>query len=288
MRPQFALSLLAGAVWPLWLGCSAWPIPSPKQAFLPTPRMSPDSVVLEVAVLDIPADGTADEQLWREVDEQQVPPPVRRQLARCGLRCGVSGTQLPDWVNRRLKAQQKDVDFDSSDGAAVLANVPTQQRLQCRAGRKRTIPLGPPHQEVTAPSLTESSGAPRTWRDAQCELALIATPKGDGGATIELTPEIHSGKVRQRWVGEAGSFRLDASRDCDSLDNLRVSVTLTPGQTVVVSASPAPGGLGQAFFGGTNDKSDRRKVVLVRLAQTQTDDLFAPLPVAPPIASAGR
>lgn len=288
MRPQFAPSLLAGAVWPLLLGCSSWQIPSPKQALLPTPRMSPDSVVLEVAVLDIPADGAADEQLWREVDEQQVPPPVRRELARCGLRCGVSGTQLPDWVNRRLKAQQKDVDFESADGAAVLANVPTQQRLQCRAGRKRTIPLGPPHAEVTAPSLAEPGDAPRTWRDAQCELALVATPKGDGGAIIELTPQVQSGKVRQRWVGAAGSFRLDTSRDCDLLENLRVSATLTPGQTIFVSASPAPGGLGQAFFGGAGDKSSRRKVVLVRLAQTQTDDLFAPLPVAPPIASAGQ
>ena len=129
-----------------------------------------------------------------------------------------------------------------------------------------------------------------TWR-------LTVNPKGDGQVELELVPEIQHGPMHQRWIGRDGLFRLDASRDSVRYDELKVAATLLPGQTLVLSASPAAGGLSKAFarqgrrarLGHVSNVPDTtespNKLVLLRLAQTQFDDLFSPLQSLTPIAT---
>jgi len=83
-------------------------------------------------------------------------------------------------------------------------------------------------------------------------------------------------------------FRVDSSRDCDRFEDLLIETTLSPGQTFVVSASPDAVGIGAAFFAANGESQRRRRVLLLRLAQTQLDDLFAPDRSLTPIATAGQ
>jgi hypothetical protein len=125
---------------------------------------------------------------------------------------------------------------------------------------------------------------PVTYQDAQCQFDLTAMPEGDGTVSIQLTPEIYHGQSHQCWVAQDGTFRVDSTRNCQRFEDLFIETILSPGQTLVLSASPDPVGLGEAFF--IDAKSQRRRtVLLVRLAQTQLDDLFAPDRSLTPIAS---
>ena len=56
-----------------------------------------------------------------------------------------------------------------------------------------------------------------------------------------------------------------------------------PGQTLILSCTPESKGLGQNFFVDTSHGDPQQKLLLIRLAQTQRDDLFElsePLPDA--------
>jgi hypothetical protein len=266
--------------------------------------MSPDSVVLEVALVDLPAtDPAAAEDLWKGIDEQHIPPDLRRRLADHGLRCGVVGDQLPDWVASRLDERGKYLTLREEGGAASVSDVSVQRRIQCRPGGRRSIPVADPSQEL----VINPTGAATSARyfDAQCHLAVAAYPQGNGPVRVRLTPEIQHGPPRQRWVGQDGAFRIEGSRECVAFDQLAIEAALTPGQTLCFAATPEAKSLGKAFFdidtsisirranggaetageAGTTALRSPRRFVLVRLAQTQADDLFSPQQRLAPITT---
>jgi hypothetical protein len=79
---------------------------------------------------------------------------------------------------------------------------------------------------------------------------------------------------------------LDASRASVRYDDLKVSAALVPGQTVILQTLPGANGVGNAFAGRTSGStSPQGKLVLLRLAQTQFDDLFATQQTLTPIAT---
>lgn len=250
--------------------------------------MSPDSVVLEVALLDLPVDGLPDgKQLWGKADEQQLPTDLRRNLASNGFRCGVIGCQLPDWIRRALDTPQRSVELDPDRGTARISDSRIPRRVQCRPGKSSSIPVGGRRESLTVDNDMQRE-TPVTYEDAQCQFALTTTPEGDGTVGLQLTPEIHHGPSHQCWVALNGMFHIDSARDCERFEDLLIDTVLSPGQTLVLSASPDPVSLGEAFFVDGAKTQRRQTVLLVRLAQTQFDDLFAPDRSLTPIANANQ
>jgi len=284
-NPQPATRILLLTV-AAFIGCSPWSTSPAGKTQLQSAKMSPDSVVIELAMLDlaqVQEASTAD--LWREADEQQVPTELRGKLAQNGLRCGVLGGQLPSWITDHLGDRGKLLQLDESECTAVVSDLLTQRRIQCRANQHRSIPIGLKCKELDLgpPGSEELT----RYTDAQCHLNITANPKGDGRVALELVPEIQHGPPRQRWVGGDGLFRLDASRDSIRYDDLKVTATLVPGQTLILESLPGANGVGKALFGNktSGPAAAGGKLVLVRLAQTQLDDLFAPQQTLTPIAT---
>ena len=280
---MFWAALLAG----VFAGCSAWTtIPAGKSLLQPA-RMSPDSVVVEFAMLDL--DTVPEErigELWRAVDEQQISVETRQRLAQHGFRCGVAGSQLPLWLTDALASQSQQLKLDESEQTAVVCDLLTQRRIQCRANQRRSVPVSTECKELIVGG-DETDGAPsRKFADARCHVCMTVSPKGDGQVELQLVPEIQHGPMHQRWVGQDGLFRLDAARNSDRFEELRVAVTLLPGQTLVYSATAENGGLGPAFAGKSGfGAPSSGKLILFRLAQTQWDDLFSPQQTRTPIAT---
>ena len=223
--------------------------------------------------------------MWREADEQFLPTEVRRRLTAEGIRCGSLGSQLPEHIRKWLEAQQASVALEEKDGAAVVSDVPTQRRLQCRADRPQFILVCKPRPELVLTRLVDGESLSEEFRDAACELRLNANPQGDGRVRVEVIAGIRHGNPRQRWVGDQGLFRLDNNRECKFFDGTKVEATLVPGQTLLWTAAVEANGIGQAFFADDQVAGLRRKIVLIRLAQTKLDDLFAPQRVSTPIVT---
>ena len=260
-------------------GCALWRRSTGEISELPRPRMSHDSVVLEVCFVRLPStDLIGDGRLWEEVDEQHLPTELRRRLTANGFRCGLVGMQLPIPLRSLLEDTEPSANPHGETGSPIESEATAHlRRLQSRAGRRGEIIASQTHQELAV--LTHEAGqvCGERVQQAQCLLAVETNPMGDGRVRIELTPEVHFGQPIQKFVGHDGVFRLDTGRHRKVFDRLRIEAILVPGQTLIVTGTPEARGLGKHFFAEVPvGDAPQAKLLLIRLSQTQYDDLFAP------------
>ncbi len=273
------------------VGCAPFKVPDELPSrLLPPARMSADSVILEIGHAQVPvADQAAYDEIWQQADEQSLPLELRQELARNGLRCGILGKRLPERI-RELMAQKSDaVNQRSEDLNVGDIEVDRQtRRLQCRAGRRAKILCSKSFDELSL--LTRDAGAVRGRQlyKAQCLFGLKPYPQGDGRVRIDLLPEVEHGELKQQWVGGEGTLMQRIGREKITFEALRLSLTLAPGQMLVVSAGEQPKGLGEHFFIESVGGTPTRSLLFVRLAHTQHDNLFAPELSALPLATPGE
>jgi len=244
---------------------------------LPLPPLSADSVVLEVTFVHLPQDAAAlEDELWRDVDEQEFPTDLRRRLAASGFRGGLVGNPLPRSLRNLLEQQEAESPTCLQVGGPMADELTRQQRMQMRAGTRNDIVCSPTQNEVTVLRLDEGEVVGRTYEQAQCRFAARSLPQGDGRVRIELVPEVHHGEIRQRWVGDQRALRLDAGQQREAFDKLQIEATLSPGQTMLLTCTDDLKGLGRQFFADGEKPNVQRRMLLIRLTQTQIDDRFQP------------
>ena len=272
-----ALSLLAG--------CTGTPKREGTSP-LATPLMSADSCVLEIFFARFPFDDPEiNLVMWQEVDEQHFPPGLRQRLLHNGFRVGLVDGQTPMALSRLLAFGDKPPPISAAQTteADVLEDQPRvlRRHLQLRARQRSEIVASAVHEEL--PVLIHESGqlSGQTYAQAQALLAVKAFPQRDGRVRLELVPELHHDAARQRWVGSQGMMRLETARPRRVFSDMAVSATLSPGSMLVVGSLPSrPGSLGHHFFTEDNGRLEQ-KMLVIRLSQTQHDELFCPPEVLP-------
>jgi hypothetical protein len=243
--------------------------------------MNPQSVAIDVFLIRCPAgnQGPAG-ALWAEVDEQPFPNALRREWIRNGLRVGVLGGGVPGALAELLAPK----------GQPAPAPTPNQNVVNLGEAEpkvvRRHMQLGPrqPGEIVTSdiydewPVLMCEAGglSGQTYDHAQGIFSLGVANLHDGRVRLTLTPEINHGQARQRWVGSEGILRLDTSPAKRVFGDLEIAATLAPGQMVVVGClANRPGSLGHYYFTDHHTGQLQQKLMVVRLAQTQQDDILA-------------
>jgi len=280
MSPPPGLILLVLPILSVLAGCTS-PLGPKGVSPLRPAQMSLDSVALEIVSVRIPpGDGELGSRVWDEVDEQVLPPELRQRLAKSGFRAGLIGGQVPAVLAKLLELSDRPAAAGEPGqvAAADVQPVPrlAHRHLQTRAGQRNEIIASGIHERL--PVLLCESGELRgqTYEQAQGILALVADPQPGGQVRLELTPELHHGQSRQQWVGNQAAWRLEAGRPKRVFDDLRVSALLSPGWMLLVGArSDSAGSLGHSFFleGTDRDAHPEQKLILVRLCQTQHDDV---------------
>ncbi|HEV7281034.1 MAG TPA: hypothetical protein VGN57_12590 [Pirellulaceae bacterium] len=245
---------------------------SDKKTELPAAPVSPDSATLEIAFVRIRPEEEANwNAQWRAMDEQIVDYDTRAALQANGFRVGLAGQQLPPFLRTLLERQKADVaeqlQGDAADQSGVRLN-------QAGEGRRREIVTTPVRDEIVV--LTQESGSLKgdSYPTAQCVFEAKTYVEPDGRTRLELLPEVHYGELRTQYVGHNGSYLMEPRRERVPFRLLRTEVILSPGQTLVVSATPEPIGLGKNFFVQPPEEGDMRKILLIRLAISPKDPLF--------------
>ncbi len=259
------------------LGCAAVTSKSPESSTAKPPllrktKLSSDSVVLEIGFVDVPLDDPDWlRDVWAELDEQDRTPESRRQLHANGFRCGLVGVQLPTKLRKAIDAKQQGLRGVLNELSAGSETTLPSRRIQLRTGKTSQIITSAPRESMVV-LLGKSDGLiGKTFEDAQTVISIKAFPSGDGQTRIELTPEIQFGPSRQRWRGRDGMFQLEAGRDRQVFNDLTIESDLAPGHTLALTSLDTRTSLGGNFFLG---ESAVQKILLIRLAQSQYDDLF--------------
>jgi len=114
---------------------------------------------------------------------------------------------------------------------------------------------------------------------------MRSNPLGNGSVRLQLTPEVHHGAPQQRIVGDNHNFIIETKQTEVAFDQLLIECVLAPGETLVLSCTSEFSGLGRHFFVEPDVSDPKPKIVLIRLAQSQFDDLFAADQILKPIAT---
>jgi len=271
-------------------GCARLDLSTKSPGRLPPARLAPDAVVVDVAFVHLPAaDQERYDSIWTAADEQVFPAELRRELATNGLRVGVFGQQLPTKLRELLEAKQSALDERSEDLDAGDVEVRGGNRhLQVRAGRRTKILASKTYPTLAVLLSEDGQVRGHQFNQAQCVLALKPYPQGDGRVKLDLTPEIEHGELKSQWARGEGTLMQRLGRDRLVLDRLRLEALLSPGEWLLLSSTSEIKGLGQYFFAETTGGTVERTMVLVRLSQTQFDDLFAPAQTPAALATPGE
>lgn len=260
----------------------------PARSLLRPAQMSPDSVVVDILFVRFPfGDPEANGELWAEVDEQHFPPELRERLSRNGFRAGLVAGPIPGILWRMLEMAGKPPPSTAGMEVKVtdLGEDPkvVRRHVQVRAGQRTEIQTSGVYPRLPV-LLCEARGlCGQEYSDAQGVLALRADPQPDGRVRLRLVPEVHHGQPRLQRIPTPGGVRLEPGRPRRAFDELALEATLQPGHMILLASLPhKPGSLGHYFF--TQEVSGKReqKLVVIRVSQTQRDDLFGdegPLPV---------
>jgi hypothetical protein len=250
---------------------------------------SPDSVTMEIIWVRFPAnDPQLNSTAWQEIDETQLPPAVRRELASNGFRAGVISGTLPNAIAQALDGDKPPADAQTPSGQAQAASLAAEpivhgrvqqlqrnQRSEIQASEVYTsLPLLMNHGR-------ELSG--RTYREAQAMYALRVDPQPDRSTLVELTPELHHGPLHWGWTrgdDESGILRQAQLRDHEVFNHLRMSLNLAPGEMLVLMSLPDAGSrLGHYFHTVNSSDGPQQKLILIRLADVPPSNTFAELHV---------
>ena len=283
------LILLASLAW-LSSGCALLTTAQkPEAPSLPAPQLPASSVVLEVAFARIPlADAAAYDQIWSAVDEQDFSTDLRRQLTANGVRCGLVGMQMPPKLKEALDDSEPGAVERGEDSTADPQLDRAPRRIQCRGGQRAKILVTKPLDTFSLLLLEDDHVRGLPLSQAQCLFGLKVYPQGDGRAKIELTPEVEHGEMKTQFIGRDGAVLPQLGQDRVVLDKLRLSATIAPGHMLLLSGTPEVKGVGSSFFTETDSGTTYRRMLLVRLAVTQYDDLFAPDQIVTPLATPGE
>jgi hypothetical protein len=254
-------------------GCASWDEPVRTPPSFPAPRISRDMIVLEIEFVRFGEDQRDElSGLWGLLDEQQLSPELRRRLAVNGLRCGVIESQLPPVLQEALAEKRQPLQQlalgETPDADRSFEN---HRQLTCRFGTKYKIVTTPEAERRVVMINQGDRVRGREFLKATGLFSLVCTPLGDGLVTLQLTPQVEHGEFRQRIVPGQSHFIVDPSREQTTFESLGFETTLSPGATLVLSGSTDSKGLGGWYFGEGAD----RGLMLVRLVQTQLDNLFS-------------
>ena len=272
----------------LFTGCAQWSKDATTESkpLLAQPKMSPDSVVVETVIIRFPKEQSeALDNLWSTVDESIFDVELRRKLIENGMRGGVLIGDLPLSIRTRMEQLANISRTDPLEQANLAADVMSAvNRLQCRAGRRKEVHV---RREVSQPLVVLTSEEGRVeganYEQPAMLFDLRSIPHGNGQATLKLTPEIQYGEEHKSFIRSDFGLRPDMSRDRKTWDELSLSVKLRPGQMIALSCNgePKSSNLGKAFFvTHTAEQTDERVLLLIKLAETQLDELFAPEGIA--------
>lgn len=259
----------------------------PAKPLLAPVQTGPDSAALDIYFIRCAAgDPRLNEALWKAADEQAFPSQSRAQWNRNGFRLGIITGHIPPVLADLLEIKEKPPEPAPGQPKDVsnLQEEPrvVQRYLQLRPGQRGEIVASMMYDEWPLLMCESGQVCGETYHQAQGQFGLHLADERDGRVRLELTPEITYGDNRPRWTGSQGVMRLEGGRPRRDFDDLAIKATLIAGQYLVVSNLPSrPGSLGHRFFTGRRAGQDEQKLLVIRLAQTQHDDLLLPQTVLP-------
>ncbi len=267
-------------------GCAHWSTREQTESELEdafkiqSATLAPNRVVLEVAHVTIDREDVEElESVWRGIDEQVLDPSLRKSLNENGVRIGRIGGELPAYL--RVLVSQSNAHPDPAVAGSTESGLQLHL-MTMTAGADKELPIGKSQDSLSLLRNEDGAIRGRTLSEAQCMLTMRVENETSSGMLF-FQPWIVYGPVKQTYRGKDGAWTIAPEREQVDFPDLHFSSSLAPGETLVIAPIAEARGVGKLFF---HEKDGSRRILLVRLANSQGSPLFqTPDIVPPPISS---
>jgi hypothetical protein len=290
MISRFSILILIGFT--CISGCARWNRTEEKRELsFPKGRMALDAVGLELGVAQLDS-GQAEtfEEFWNLLDQLELPLELRKHLDQNGLRAGIMAALPPPMLHELVEPKPIAPD-DLSEFEKQLhlrgllrpsPRMITHDRISNREGQSHPIPVSELHAESSWIVRTGDKQTAGFAKQVLGVLTVTTFPQGDGSVRLIFQPEIHHGESRPRIVGGERSFLVESGQSVIPIHDLKFEVRLRAGESIIIAPTQDLSELGKLFFGSSVPESDGAKnstpthrILMVRVVQTQMDDLFS-------------
>jgi hypothetical protein len=219
-----------------------------------------ETVTIEIFTIHLaPHQNEFVQQLWQEVDEQSLPPQLRRELLTQGFRAGILRDVLSPALTHLLNA--------SSESRSEMPLRDLQEFSMADVARETTIARNVhnlfPDMRALIKVFDDQNALPefslfrqengmlhgQTYTQAVGILCVSASINKDGSAQIQIVPELEYGTLERRIRTVAGVVVHEANRPRYAFEALTISQRLLPGQWIIMGATTMDSaGAGKAFF----------------------------------------
>lgn len=280
MPKAWVYALCAVVVTASVLGCVNTPKTPLNESLLNRAAMTSESIVFDIYFVRFPfGDDRANQSLWTQVDEQTLSTEARRWFGENGLRAGVVAGHVSQELAELLDLDDKPAPCDQAEQGTQLDLL--EEPMVVR--RHMQLPLGTPgeiiasgiYEELPLLQRQDNNVCGETYTQAQALFTIKAVPLEDGRVRVQLVPEIRHGEEKQQWIGRQGMLRPVMERQRRVFDDPSIETVLAPGHMLLLSSIPSrPGTLGHYFFTKADGGKKEQKLMVIRLTQTQHDELF--------------
>jgi hypothetical protein len=254
------------------LGCSLFPtnqtstIQSSGRPLLPPIQAAPDSIQLEVFLIERPAeDHLLTTGIWKEVDQLGALNSDTREILReNGFRVGNVSSNPPPSV-QKLLGMAAEIPADSAENARPILG----RRQFLAPGVETEIPTGIVHQNSEFHLHEGSQSKTVTYENVRGVLRMKANRLQEGWIRVDFQPEIHHGDQQVRHSAAADGLELRLSQKIDVRYAQRFSLKMNVGElALITSMSDNEGTLGEGFFCHEDRGLKKQRVLIVRIVDS--------------------
>lgn len=283
----------------LGTGCAKVETPINKTSLtFPKARIAVDAVGLDLGVSQLDS-GQAEtfEEFWGLLDQQELPLDRRRTLDQNGLRVAVMSANAPPVLNELIEDQKIAPavmnEFEKQLNAKGLMRpqprMLSHQRISNREGQAHKVDTSEIHSEASWIIRSGGSQTVGSGKLVQGVFSITTYPQGDGSVRLVILPEIHHGQAHPRIGAGQGSFLIESTQHITPIDELKFEVNLRSGESLVLAPTKDVSEMGRILFGSLQPRANlsdldkgipdkpvpTHRMLLIRVVQTQMDDLFS-------------
>ena len=243
-------------------------------------KQQTEAVTVEIFTIRLaPHQNDLVQQLWQEVDEQSLPPQLRRELFTQGFRAGTLNDLLSPALTQLLgtnagsRPEVSPGDFQEYSMADIAREATVVRKVQNLFPEMRTLIKVFDDQnalpEFALFRMENGMLHGQTYAQALGILCVSAVINKDGSAQIQIVPELEYGTLERRIRSVAGVVMMETNRPRYAFETLTLSQRLLPGQWIIIGATTMDSaGAGKAFFVRKTSTPEQR-LVAIRLAQVK-------------------
>ena len=221
---------------------------SPAKNAPPAINQQTDTVTIEIVTIRLaPHRHELLRQLWREADEQSLPPQLRRELLAEGFRVGtLDNSNSPALVQLLQDSSESQSDsplgdFQEFSAADIARELTVSRHVRNLLPEMRAlIKIFDEQQVLPGLALFQQENGMlegQTYREALGIFCVSAVANKDGSAQIQIVPKLEHGLLERRVRTVAGMVVQEQSRPRRSFDTLTISQRLLPGQWILLGTT---------------------------------------------------